>query len=194
MPTDERLLRNFLGWFWPRPVPRPAPVRLLLFLGQASACLTGEARITTTMFGRVYFNSIPWWYDAIVTASHYALVELGFTARDLAPNRVTDDLRAAKSLTVYNAVDAGQWPYTPKGYVFMVVTALARHRLEQYGEKEAGRWVWELRNGTDIFAGRAHSRPGRYGMAIHVSRNRRYARQIVCLSTLPSRVSSEILH
>ncbi|WIB68445.1 glycoside hydrolase [Curtobacterium sp. MCBD17_035] len=92
-------------------------------------------------------------YDAIVEAGHHVLVELGFTPRDLVPDHAHTELTLTESPTVYSAYEAGQWGYPPKDYDKWagLVTALAEHVLERYGEDEVSTWLWELWNEPDIF-------------------------------------------
>jgi xylan 1,4-beta-xylosidase len=92
-------------------------------------------------------------YDAIVGAGHHVLVELGFTPRDLLPDRALTEHTIIDSPTVYSAYEAGQWSYPPKdlGKWGDLVAALAKHSLERYGEEEVSTWLWELWNEPDIF-------------------------------------------
>ncbi|MCU1527093.1 MAG: glycoside hydrolase family 39 [Frondihabitans sp.] len=92
-------------------------------------------------------------YDAIVGAGHHVLVELGFTPRDLLPDRALTEHTIIDSPTVYSAYEAGQWSYPPKDLDKWgdLVAALAQHSLERYGEDEVSTWLWELWNEPDIF-------------------------------------------
>jgi xylan 1,4-beta-xylosidase len=92
-------------------------------------------------------------YDAIVGGGHHVLVELGFTPRDLVPDRAHDELTLTESPTVYSAYEAGHWGYPPRDYAKWgdLVAALAQHSLERYGAEEVGTWLWELWNEPDIF-------------------------------------------
>ena len=92
-------------------------------------------------------------YDAIVGAGHHVLVELGFTPRDLVPDRAYEEYRLIDSPTVYSAYEAAHWSYPPKDYGKWggLVAALAQHCLERYGEEEVSHWLWELWNEPDIF-------------------------------------------
>jgi xylan 1,4-beta-xylosidase len=99
------------------------------------------------------FTIVDQTYDAIVGAGHHVLVELGFTPRDLLPDRALTEHTIIDSPTVYSAYEAGQWSYPPKDYAKWgeLVAALARHSLERYGEAEVSTWLWELWNEPDIF-------------------------------------------
>jgi xylan 1,4-beta-xylosidase len=99
------------------------------------------------------FTIVDQTYDAIVDAGHHVLVELGFTPRDLLPDRALTEHTIIDSPTVYSAYEAGQWSYPPKDYVKWgaLVAALAQHSLDRYGEDEVGTWLWELWNEPDIF-------------------------------------------
>lgn len=92
-------------------------------------------------------------YDAIVNAGHHVLVELGFTPRDLVPERAHEELTLTDSPTIYSAYEAGHWGYPPKDYGKWgaLVAALAEHYLERYGEDEVSTWLWELWNEPDIY-------------------------------------------
>ncbi|BDZ50243.1 beta-xylosidase [Frondihabitans sucicola] len=92
-------------------------------------------------------------YDAIVGAGHHVLVELGFTPRDLLPDRALTEHTIIDSPTVYSAYEAGQWSYPPKDLTKWgdLVAALAQHSVERYGEAEVSTWLWELWNEPDIF-------------------------------------------
>jgi xylan 1,4-beta-xylosidase len=91
-------------------------------------------------------------YDAIVSAGHHVLVELGFTPRDLLPPEA-DELTVVPSPTAYSSYEAGAWGYPPRDYDRWagLVEALAQHCLERYGEEEVSAWLWELWNEPDIF-------------------------------------------
>lgn len=91
-------------------------------------------------------------YDAIVSAGHHVLVELGFTPRDLLPPEA-DELTVVPSPTVYTSYEAGAWGYPPRDYDKWagLVEALVQHCLERYGEEEVSAWLWELWNEPDIF-------------------------------------------
>lgn len=92
-------------------------------------------------------------YDAIVQAGHHVLVELGFTPRDLVPDRAHEELTLTDSPTIYSAYEAGHWGYPPKDYEKWgaLVAALAEHCVERYGEDEVSTWLWELWNEPDIY-------------------------------------------
>jgi len=92
-------------------------------------------------------------YDAIVGAGHHVLVELGFTPRDLVPERAYDEYKLIDSPTVYSAYEAGHWSFPPKDNAKWggLVAALARHCVERYGEAEVSEWIWELWNEPDIY-------------------------------------------
>ncbi len=92
-------------------------------------------------------------YDAIVEAGHHVLVELGFTPRELVPDRAFDEMRLTDSPTVYSAYEAGHWSYPPKDYEKWgrLVAALVRHCVDRYGEPEVSTWMWELWNEPDIY-------------------------------------------
>lgn len=92
-------------------------------------------------------------YDAIVNAGHHVLVELGFTPRDLVPDRAYEEHSLIDSPTVYSAYEAWHWSFPPKDYDKWagLVAALARHCLERYGEEEVSGWLWELWNEPDIY-------------------------------------------
>ncbi|MBA8793093.1 xylan 1,4-beta-xylosidase [Friedmanniella endophytica] len=91
-------------------------------------------------------------YDAIVGAGHHVLVELGFTPRDLVPDRAAE-LTVAPSPTVYTSYEAGAWAYPPRDLDRWagLVRALAAHCRDRYGEQEVSAWLWELWNEPDIF-------------------------------------------
>ncbi len=92
-------------------------------------------------------------YDAIVGAGHHVLVELGFTPRDLVPERAYEEYPLVDSPTVYSAYEAGHWSFPPKDYARWgaLVATLAQHCLERYGEEEVSGWLWELWNEPDIY-------------------------------------------
>ncbi len=92
-------------------------------------------------------------YDAIVGAGHHVLVELGFTPKDLVPDRAYEELTLTDSPTVYSAYEAGHWSYPPKDLDkwAKLVAGVATHSLERYGEDEVATWLWELWNEPDIF-------------------------------------------
>jgi xylan 1,4-beta-xylosidase len=98
------------------------------------------------------FSIVDQAYDAIVSAGHHVLVELGFTPRDLLPPEA-EELTVTPSPTVYSAYEAGQWGYPPRDYDRWrdLVAALARHCLDRYGAQEVDAWLWELWNEPDIF-------------------------------------------
>ncbi|MFC7375603.1 glycoside hydrolase [Brachybacterium sp. GCM10030268] len=91
-------------------------------------------------------------YDAIVSAGHHVLVEIGFTPRDLLPPEAAE-LTVTSSPTVYSAYEAGQWAYPPRDYDRWrdLIAAVAAHCLERYGAEEVDTWLWELWNEPDIF-------------------------------------------
>jgi xylan 1,4-beta-xylosidase len=99
------------------------------------------------------FTIVDQTYDAIVNAGNHILVELGFTPRDLLPDRAFTEFTIIDSPTVYSAYEAGQWSYPPKDYAKWggLVAALAQHSLDRYGEEEVSSWLWELWNEPDIF-------------------------------------------
>ncbi|MGN6126932.1 MAG: GH39 family glycosyl hydrolase, partial [Humibacter sp.] len=99
------------------------------------------------------FTIIDQTYDAIVGAGHHVLVELGFTPRDLVPDRAAEDFPFVDSPTVYSAYEAGHWSFPPKDYEKWggLVAALAKHCVERYGEAEVSTWLWELWNEPDIY-------------------------------------------
>ncbi|WP_460795896.1 GH39 family glycosyl hydrolase [Microbacterium sp. GXF0217] len=92
-------------------------------------------------------------YDAIVGAGHHVLVELGFTPKDLVPDKAYDVFTANSSPTVYSSYEDGLWSFPPKDYGKWsgLCAAVAEHVLERYGAEEVSTWVWELWNEPDIF-------------------------------------------
>lgn len=114
--------------------------------------------------GNVYHedaNGVPFYdftivdqtYDAIVDAGHHVLVELGFTPKDLVPEKAAEVFHTISSPTVYSDYENGLWSYPPKDYDKWadLCAALASHSLERYGADEVSHWVWELWNEPDIF-------------------------------------------
>ena len=91
-------------------------------------------------------------YDAIVGAGHHVLVELGFTPKDLVPEKAFDVFPVIPSPTVYSAYENGLWSFPPKDYGKWagLCAATAEHVLERYGAEEVSTWVWELWNEPDI--------------------------------------------
>ncbi|MET0933536.1 MAG: glycoside hydrolase [Mycetocola sp.] len=92
-------------------------------------------------------------YDAIVGAGHHVLVELGFTPKDLVPEKAVEFFTTIPSPTVYSAYESGLWSFPPKDYAKWagLCAAVAEHALERYGAEEVSTWVWELWNEPDIF-------------------------------------------
>jgi xylan 1,4-beta-xylosidase len=92
-------------------------------------------------------------YDAITEAGHHVLVELGFTPRDLVPERAVEQFSIIDSPSQYSAYEAGRWSYPPRDYGKWadLVAALVRHSRERYGEDEVDGWLWELWNEPDIY-------------------------------------------
>ncbi|MEU6247665.1 glycoside hydrolase [Glycomyces sp. NPDC047010] len=92
-------------------------------------------------------------YDAITGAGHHVLVELGFTPKDLVPEKAHDVFPVISSPTVYSAYEHGLWSFPPKDYGKWagLCAATAAHVLERYGAEEVSTWVWELWNEPDIF-------------------------------------------
>ncbi|NUQ90172.1 MAG: glycoside hydrolase, partial [Glycomyces artemisiae] len=90
-------------------------------------------------------------YDAITGAGHHVLVELGFTPKDLVPEKAV--FPVLSSPTVYSAYEQGLWSFPPKDYGKWagLCAATAAHVLERYGAEEVSTWVWELWNEPDIF-------------------------------------------
>lgn len=90
-------------------------------------------------------------YDAIVGAGHHVLVELGFTPRDLLPPQAAE-LTVVPSPTAYSSYEAGAWGYPPRDDDRWagLVSALAEHCRDRYGESEVSHWLWELWNEPDI--------------------------------------------
>jgi len=91
-------------------------------------------------------------YDAIISAGHHVLVELGFTPRDLLPPQAKE-LKVVPSPTAYTSYEAGAWGYPPRDYDRWagLIEAHTRHCLERYGGEEVSTWLWELWNEPDIF-------------------------------------------
>ncbi|MGW7685591.1 GH39 family glycosyl hydrolase [Kribbella sp. NPDC054772] len=91
-------------------------------------------------------------YDAIVNAGHHPLVELGFTPLALVPDHAKTDFPYEGSPSLYSEYEAGWWSYPPKDFRKFagLVTSLAEHALERYGEDEVQHWLWELWNEPDI--------------------------------------------
>ncbi|WP_239451826.1 glycoside hydrolase [Frondihabitans sp. PAMC 28766] len=153
-PTGKRLLKDIAGTSG-----RPFHVRPhYVFMSGSGFGLphfgSGNVYHEDAAGNPVYdFQIVDDTYDAIVGAGHHVLVELGFTPRDLLPDRALAEHTIIDSPTVYSAYEAGQWSYPPKdlGKWGDLVAALARHSLERYGEAEVSTWLWELWNEPDIF-------------------------------------------
>ena len=153
-PTGKRLLRS-IGEFSARPFYiRPHYVFIsgtgLGLPHWGSGNVYHEDENGTPFYD---FTIVDQTYDAIVGAGHHLLVELGFTPRDLLPDRAFEEPTIIDSPTVYSAYEAGQWSYPPKDYEKWggLVSALVQHSLERYGDEEVSNWLWELWNEPDIY-------------------------------------------
>jgi xylan 1,4-beta-xylosidase len=152
-PTGKRLLQTFAEFSKARYYVRPHYV----------FCSGSGFGIPHWGSGNVYhedadgnpyydFTIVDQAYDAIVSAGHHLIVELGFTPRDLVPPEA-EELTVVPSPTAYTSYEAGTWGYPPKDYAKWgaLIVAHAQHCLERYGEEEVTTWFWELWNEPDIF-------------------------------------------
>jgi xylan 1,4-beta-xylosidase len=153
-PTGRRLLKT-IGEFSPTPFHVRPHYVFISGTGfglphQGSGNVYHEKDDGTPFFD---FTIVDQAYDAIIAGGHHVLVELGFTPRDLVPDRAYDEMTLTDSPTVYSAYEAGHWSYPPKDYEKwgQLVTALTEHCLERYGEEEVSTWLWELWNEPDIY-------------------------------------------
>jgi xylan 1,4-beta-xylosidase len=152
-PTGRHLLGTFGGF-----APTPYHVRPhYVFISGSAFGLPhqGSGNVYHERDGVPYydFTIVDKTYDAIVGAGHHVLVELGFTPRDLVPDRAHEEYVLVDSPTVYSAYEAGHWSFPPKDNAKWgdLVAALARHCVERYGEAEVSEWIWELWNEPDIY-------------------------------------------